>query len=105
MTHRIEFNEEELKVKLNTETGRISWRELLPHFARGVVIRVAGELDLVEVAARFAADDKERVAAWLTRGEVVRASDEDARSWNQSQPEFWAVVAAPWVLVQVVRMQ
>jgi hypothetical protein len=105
VTDRIAFDQEELKVKLNTETGRISWQELLPHFARGVVIRVAGELDLVEVASRFAADDKGQVTTWLTSGEVARASDQDAREWNQASPEFWAVVVAPWVLVQVVRMQ
>ena len=99
------LDNDELKAKLNTETGRISWDELMPHFARGVVIKVAAELDLVEVAASFATDDRERVEGWLKGGELARASDDDARQWSETSPSFWAVVAAPWVLVQGARLQ
>ncbi|HHS89601.1 MAG TPA: DUF2288 family protein, partial [Rhodobacteraceae bacterium] len=53
-----------LKEKLNFETGRVTWDELARHFARGVVIRVDAELDLVNVAAAFAEDNKARVAEW-----------------------------------------
>ncbi|MFT5113162.1 MAG: hypothetical protein ACI8P9_002490, partial [Parasphingorhabdus sp.] len=31
---------------------------------------------------------------------VRQAEIEDARRWNESQSELWAVVVAPWVLVQ-----
>jgi hypothetical protein len=27
---------------------------------------------------------------------------DDARCWHEHQTRFWAVVAAPWVLVQVI---
>jgi len=33
---------------------------------------------------------------------VSRASTEDAIVWNAQQSQFWAVVAAPWVLIQEV---
>lgn len=59
---------EELRAKLNAETGKITWRELERHFARGVVIRVAEDLDLVEVAYRMAKDDRPAVERWLTEG-------------------------------------
>jgi len=91
-----------LRAKLNLETGRLPWAELQRHFARGVVVRVAQGLDLVEVAYRFAQDDRERVAAWLDSGQVARASDLDARAWQERGAEFWAIVVAPWVLVQEI---
>lgn len=94
---------EALRLQLNGETGRIDWPGLQRHFARGVLIKVAADLDLVEVAARFAADDRDAVAKWLACGRVARASTEDATEWQARPPRFWAVVTAPWVLVQEVR--
>jgi hypothetical protein len=91
-----------LRAKLNTETGQLPWKELERHFARGVVIKVQRGLDLVDVAARIAQDDKAVVERWLTEGRIARASADDAADWNQRQPRFWAVVTAPWVLVQEV---
>jgi hypothetical protein len=90
------------RAKLNAETGKLAWKELERHFARGVVIKVAGDLDLVDVALAVARDDKVAVEAWLAQGRIVRASTEDAQTWHAGQSQFWAVVAAPWVLIQEV---
>ncbi len=87
---------------LNAQTAKIAWEELQKHFARGVVIKVAPELDLVQVAAQVIADDKAQVEAWMASGQVANADDDDARTWVASQPMFWAVVVAPWVLVQPI---
>lgn len=94
--------DELLRAKLNAETGKLAWSELERHFARGVVIKVAAELDLVEVAVAMSRDDKTTVETWLARGFVARASTEDALAWHAQQSLFWAVVAAPWVLIQEV---
>jgi hypothetical protein len=91
-----------LHAKLNAETAKIAWPELQRHFARGAVLMVAPGLDLVEVAVRIAADDRQAVEGWLRTGGLARASDADAQDWQLRQPLFWAVVAAPWVLVQEV---
>lgn len=93
-------SDELLRAKLNAETGRLSWTELQRHFARGVVIKVAPGMDLVEVALGVARDDKTRIADWLATGRMGRASSEDAIDWNARDAVFWAVVTAPWVLVQ-----
>jgi hypothetical protein len=98
MTDPIEI----LRAKINAETGQLGWKELERHFARGVVIKVQRGLDLVDVAARIAQDDKSVVERWLNEGRIARASAEDAADWNERQPMFWAVVTAPWVLVQEV---
>lgn len=95
-------DEECLRAKLNAETGKLAWRELERHFARGVLIKVAGDLDLVDVALAFSRDDKAAVEAWLAAGRIARATVKDAQAWHDQQSLFWAVVAAPWVLVQEV---
>lgn len=93
-------SDELLRVKLNAETGRIAWPELQRHFARGAVIKVVPGMDLVEVALAVARDDKAAIAAWLADGRITRAGDEDAIDWQDRDATFWAVVTAPWVLVQ-----
>ncbi len=91
---------DELWVKLNGQTARLDWTELQTHFARGVVIKVTAELDLVDVAVCVARDDVAKIDQWLDDGEISRATDADAQQWQDNNTEFWAVVAAPWVLVQ-----
>ncbi|MGD8559352.1 MAG: DUF2288 domain-containing protein [Gammaproteobacteria bacterium] len=88
--------------KLNLETGQINWLELQRYFARGIVIIVAKDLDLVEAARQFSCNNKETVQGWLDQGRIKHATDDDARQWHDKQQDFWAVVAAPWVLVQTV---
>jgi hypothetical protein len=92
-----------LRQQLNTETARIGWGELQRHFARGVLVKVAPDLDLVEVAARMAADDRDSVAAWLAAGSVAQATTDDAIAWQAREASFWAVVTAPWVVVQEIQ--
>jgi hypothetical protein len=89
-----------LRDKLNLETGQLAWRELQRHFARGAVIVVARELDLIDVAVAFAEDNQAQTKAWITHGQVVPATDADARRWQEHSSVFWSLVVAPWVLVQ-----
>lgn len=99
---RIEFNAEELRQKINLETGKLGWDELARHFAGGVVVVVSPALDLVDVAVKFCADDKAQFEAWTRDGLVHRARDEDARRWHANNTVFWSAVVAPWVLVQEI---
>lgn len=91
---------DELKAKLNLETSRIHWHELQTYFARGQVVRVSPDLDLLEVAAELAADNKQRFAQWMEGGRIGDVAPETAQAWYDRNAELWAVVVAPWVLVQ-----
>jgi hypothetical protein len=95
-----EHTHEELRALLNAQTGKMRWQALQRHFARGVLIKVASGLDLLEVAARIVEDDRAAVERWMDEGGVAKASDEDAQDWSVRNPLLWTVVAAPWVLVQ-----
>ena len=94
-----------LRAKLNLETAQLAWPELERHFARGDVIKVAPGMDLVEAALQLAENNSATVQAWLAEGRIARAGIADAEDWHARQPMFWAVVVAPWVLVQEVVKQ
>lgn len=82
------------------QTARVPWRELQPHYARGAVVSVSSQCDLVEVAVQLGMDNTSAFQAWIESGAVAAVDDEQALSWFESDAELWAVVAAPWVLVQ-----
>jgi hypothetical protein len=89
-----------LYLKLLAETARIEWPELERFFARGVLLKVARDLDLVSVAEAVACDDTAQVAAGLSAGWVERVQPETALDFAERDPELWAVVVSPWVCVQ-----
>ncbi|OQX15767.1 MAG: hypothetical protein BWK73_06050 [Thiothrix lacustris] len=90
-----------LRDRLNLETARIGWRELERYFAGGKVIHVDATLDLVEVATTFAEDNTHSVQQWLQTHQIAPLRDETAIDWANRPPDnLWAVVVAPWVLVQ-----
>ncbi len=91
---------DELLAKLNLETSQIRWHDLQTYFARGHVVHVAPTLDLLEVAAELAADNTSRFQQWMSNKQVGDVSPEIARQWYEQDSVLWAVVVAPWVLVQ-----
>ena len=96
-------SEEDVRVKLNRETGKISWLELEKHFASGNVVYVAPGLDLIEVAYQVSRDNKAAVEGWLQAQQLAPASDVQAAQWHEQKAELWVVVVAPLVLVQTVK--
>jgi hypothetical protein len=96
------MNEPDIDVRqmLNAQTGKVTWPELQRHFARGAVIKVNPQLDLIEVAAKMVQDDAAAIESFSNAGDIARASLDDARQWEENQPLFWTVVVAPWVLIQ-----
>jgi len=94
--------QEILRAKVNMETSRIEWKELQQFFASGLAVRVSTTLDLVEVALQMSGDNKAQIESWLVAGMVGKVTDEQAAVWLASDPEVWAVVVSPWVLVQEI---
>lgn len=91
---------EDIKSKLNLETSRINWHDLQVYYARGHVVKVSPDLDLLDVAAELAADNTARFESWMADGQVGDVAPDLARHWYDENTELWAVVIAPWVLVQ-----
>lgn len=95
--------EEQLRADFHAQTARISFTELQRYFAGGRLVLVGPGLDLVGVAVALARDDRAAFEGWTAAGEVAGVSDDQAREWLSTGAELWAVVAEPWVLVQVPR--
>ncbi|HEX8406114.1 MAG TPA: DUF2288 domain-containing protein [Duganella sp.] len=93
-------NDDELRLKVNRETARVPWTELLKHFASGNVVWVANSLDLVDVAVRISHDDKANIAQWMEAGLLAKVSDEQAQGWLANDALLWAAVVSPFILVQ-----
>lgn len=91
---------DELLNKLNLETSPIKWRDLQTYFARGHVVRVSPALDLLAVAAELTADNKAQFEHWMASNQVGEVTPDQARHWYDQDSELWAVVVAPWVLIQ-----
>ena len=90
----------ELYLKLMTETAKVQWSEVAPLYTRGVLLRVVGDLDLVSVAEAIANDDTVQVASWTSAGLLDRLPQDAADDYASRDATLWAVVVAPWVIVQ-----
>ena len=88
------------KEKVNLETAQIVWTDLQRFFAKGEVVWVSSELDLIDVSYQFSIDDKVNVQNWLEAQKIALVSDAQALRWFETNAELWAVVVKPWILVQ-----
>jgi len=95
------FNDNDhLQQNVLLETAQINWHELQYFFARGVVIYVSDQLDLVGVATQVAEDNKDAIEKWMQIGQIAKVTNEQAKEWHSTNALVWAVVVKPWVLVQ-----
>jgi hypothetical protein len=89
-----------LYAKLLGETASITWKELEPFFAKGALLWVDPGLDLIVAAEAVATDEGEKVAAWLAADQLAKLSETRALDLFERDPELWAVVVSPWILIQ-----
>lgn len=91
----------ETRERLARELAEVEWQLLRAHAQRGALILVSSALDLVEVAACVADDDRERVSAWIEAGRVGKPNREQWARW-EGQPDrrFSVLIVQPYVLVQ-----
>ncbi len=95
-------DEKTLRDKLNRETAKISWDELQRYYASGTLVAIKPGLDLIEVACHFSVDNKREVEQQMAAGGVFRPDQQQAQDWFDRKTEHWAVVIAPWVLIQEI---
>jgi len=93
--------EDDIKQKILSETATIDWKSLERFYASGSVIWVDGHLDLVDIALKFIKDDNQSIEKLLISGEIAKLNKKIAKDWQQTNPELWATVVSPWVLVQL----
>ncbi|WAB99197.1 DUF2288 domain-containing protein [Pseudomonas putida] len=90
-----------LYAKLLGETATIEWKALERFWAKGDLIWVDPGLDLIAVAEVMAENRSEMFAKWRDDGTVGPVSADQALDLQTRDPEIWAVVVSPFILIQV----
>ena len=90
------------KGELAQECTAIYYKEIERFFAKGVLILVGKDLDILDVALVVQNDDSEQLKQWLESGKVLPVNDEYAVKWSQSETQLLAVTVVPWLLVQEI---
>lgn len=91
--------------KLLGETAIIEWKALERFWAKGDLIWVGPGLDLIEVAQAMAENQSETFARWRDAGTVGPVSAEQALDLQERDPEIWAVVVSPFIVIQEKRVE
>jgi len=94
------IDKNDLMKDLNRQTAKMPWSDVEKFFAHGSAVFVGADLDLIEVAAAMAMDNKEQIAAWMQTQQMGLVSESQALAWSKQNALLWAVVVAPWVVLQ-----
>jgi hypothetical protein len=94
------LSSDEQLAKLLGQTAKIPWHELQMHFARGAIVVVDSELDLMKIARLLIANDSEAIRSLQDRSLLRGPENAEAARWFDEGANFWAIVIAPWVLIQ-----
>lgn len=94
---------ETVREKLEAEIAPVPWQDLQRPFAKGIVLYINQEIDLLTVAEKIANDDTTAVKQWVNEGVISHISDEQARQWHQDDAQLMTAIVKPWVLVQTCR--
>ena len=90
-----------LTERLNSETAKISWKELELFFAKGNLICVSKKRDLIEVAEQIIKNEQAEIEELILSKEIEFANPEWVQNNCNDNPSLWAVVVAPYVLCQL----
>ncbi|ORU92279.1 MAG: hypothetical protein A6F70_02455 [Cycloclasticus sp. symbiont of Bathymodiolus heckerae] len=85
---------------LHAETAAIAWKDLERFFAKGNLLRVSTDIDLVDAACEIANDNKSAIEKWTADGSLAGVSNEEASLWAKGDSNLWSVIVLPWILVQ-----
>ncbi|MCF6288026.1 MAG: DUF2288 domain-containing protein [Proteobacteria bacterium] len=86
--------------QMQQECAAVFYQEIEKFFARGMLVLVAQDLDIIEVALAIQADNSKQIQEWISQEQVIRVHDEYASKWSENNATLMAITAVPWVLVQ-----
>jgi hypothetical protein len=87
--------------KFARDLAVVQWRELRIHMRRDALVNVAAELDLVAVACAVAADEVDRVQAWIAGGQLGKPTGDCLARWETTLDKpFRMLIVQPYILIQ-----
>lgn len=87
---------------LKQECAPIAYKEIEQFFARGMLVLVTEDLDIIDVALVIQDDDTQQINEWISQEKVIRVHDDYALKWSKKETKLMAVTAVPWLLVQEI---
>ena len=88
--------------QLQQECAPIFFHEIEQFFAKGMLILIAMDLDIIDVALIIQGDNTRQLQQLIKQKKVTRAHDEHAIKWSEQPTQLLAITVAPWVLVQEI---
>nr|WP_246722693.1 DUF2288 family protein [Aliikangiella sp. G2MR2-5] len=82
------------------ETAKLKWKELELFFAKGNLLRVAKEADLVKVGALIADNNHQEIEVLIANKQIEFATPAWVKKNCSADTLFWTLVVAPYVLCQ-----
>ena len=92
---------EELVAKLNGETAIVAWQEIERFFAKGNLLLIAKDVDLINCAADMSMDNGEAVGKLINAEKIQAMPVGFVKDNCKPETEFWTVVVAPYILAQL----
>jgi hypothetical protein len=100
----VDLNEEKLMSDLQTQleemVGDVDWSALGIHARSGRLVFVDPALDLIEVGAAMAEDDKVRFGRWLEERLVYQPDQPEIERRNLKPRQYRILIVQPFVLAQ-----
>ncbi|MDT8418908.1 MAG: DUF2288 domain-containing protein [Desulfuromonadales bacterium] len=92
-----------IRERFKTDLAEVNWRDMRIHLQRDVIILVADDLDLVDVAVDIAEDKTDQVSLWIAAGKLLKPTREQVEHWEaQLDKPFRMLIAQPYILAQAV---
>jgi len=88
--------------ELKGECAPVFYKEVEKFFAKGVLVLVAGDLDIINVALAIQNDEIKQIQEWINARQVIRVYEKHALNWSKNNEPLMAITTVPWVLVQEI---
>ncbi|VAW42025.1 hypothetical protein MNBD_GAMMA01-33 [hydrothermal vent metagenome] len=88
--------------QLQQECAPIFFHEIERFFAKGMLILVAKDVDIIDIALILQADNTKQLQQLIKQEKVTRVHDKHAIQWSKQPTQLLAITAVPWLLVQEI---
>jgi len=88
--------------ELKGECAPVFYKEVERFFAKGMLVLIADDLDMIETALAIQNDESKQMEQWIKENKVIRVNDEHAIKWSKTNEPLMAIASVPWVLVQEI---
>ena len=97
-------NYQNLYKKLLEEKTEISIKDLKVHQKRRALVLVSETLDITEVAALVALDDKKSIENWLSNNLIKNVEDDQFENMMHDDNKIFSfIIVQPFVLIQYLK--